>query len=173
MFCFWSFSSQKQEPPIFPHPPYLLSPFRRAGCPHPAARYAAHFQSLRRGGRLCPPACTAPSCYAFVGVGVLDDPLSRTALHANPLSLRTSAHAGVAIRPPPRTAPHALRRGGVLPRPPIRCGIGKTGGEIAEVPPVADEARRFRGSAPIGGHDSGRESAGTTVGKRAAAPTQF
>ena len=33
----------------------------------------------------------------------------------------------------------------------------------AEAPPVADEARRFRGSAPIGGHDSGRESAGTTV----------
>ena len=35
--------------------------------------------------------------------------------------------------------------------------------EIAEAPPVAEEARRFRGSAPIGGHDSGRESAGTTV----------
>ena len=35
--------------------------------------------------------------------------------------------------------------------------------EIAEAPPVADAARRFRGSAPIGGHDSGRESAGTTV----------
>ena len=38
-------------------------------------------------------------------------------------------------------------------------------GEIAAAPPVADEARRFRGSAPIGGHDSGRESAGTTVGR--------
>ena len=38
--------------------------------------------------------------------------------------------------------------------------------EIGEAPPVADEARRFRGSAPIGGHDSGRESAGTTVGSR-------
>ena len=37
--------------------------------------------------------------------------------------------------------------------------------EIAEAPPVADAARRFRGSAPIGGHDSGRESAGTTVGR--------
>ena len=40
------------------------------------------------------------------------------------------------------------------------------GGEIGETPPVADAARRFRGSAPIGGRDSGRESVGTTVGKR-------
>ncbi len=40
------------------------------------------------------------------------------------------------------------------------------GGEIGEALPVADEASRFRGSAPIGGHDSGRESVGTTVGKR-------
>ena len=40
------------------------------------------------------------------------------------------------------------------------------GGEIAEAPPVAEKARRFRGSAPIGGHDSGRESVGTTVGNR-------
>ena len=39
-------------------------------------------------------------------------------------------------------------------------------GEIGEAPPVAEEASRFRGSAPIGGHDSGRESAGTTVGNR-------
>ena len=35
--------------------------------------------------------------------------------------------------------------------------------EIADAPPVAEEARRFRGNAPIGGHDSGRESAGMTV----------
>ena len=41
----------------------------------------------------------------------------------------------------------------------------RAGGEIGEAPPVADEARRFRGSAPIGGHNSGRESAGTTVGR--------
>ena len=41
------------------------------------------------------------------------------------------------------------------------------GGEIGEAPPVADEASRFRGSAPIGGHDSARQSVGTTVGKRA------
>ena len=45
-------------------------------------------------------------------------------------------------------------------------GRGRTGGEIGEAPPVADAARRFRGSAPIGGRDSGRESVGTTVGKR-------
>ena len=39
-------------------------------------------------------------------------------------------------------------------------------GEIAEAPPVAEEASRVRGSAPIGGHDSARESVGTTVGNR-------
>ena len=39
-------------------------------------------------------------------------------------------------------------------------------GEIGEAPPVAEEASRFRGSAPIGGHDSARESGGTTVGNR-------
>ena len=38
--------------------------------------------------------------------------------------------------------------------------------EIGEAPPVADEASRFRGSAPIGGHCRSRQSAGTTVGKR-------
>ena len=38
---------------------------------------------------------------------------------------------------------------------------------MGEAPPVADEASRFRGSAPIGGHDSARQSVGTTVGKRA------
>ena len=46
----------------------------------------------------------------------------------------------------------------------VRCRRGV--GEIGEAPPVAEEASRFRGSAPIGGHDSGRESAGTTVGNR-------
>ena len=45
-----------------------------------------------------------------------------------------------------------------------RCG--RVVGEIGEAPPVAEEASRFRGSAPIGGHDSGRESVGTTVGNR-------
>ena len=39
-------------------------------------------------------------------------------------------------------------------------------GESAEALPVADKARRFRGSAPIGGRVSARESAGATVGKR-------
>ena len=46
----------------------------------------------------------------------------------------------------------------------VRCRRGV--GEIGEAPPVAGEASRFRGSAPIGGHDSGRESAGATVGNR-------
>ena len=44
------------------------------------------------------------------------------------------------------------------------------GGEIAEAPPVADEVRRFRGSAPAGGRDSAREPVGTTVGKTRAPP---
>ena len=35
--------------------------------------------------------------------------------------------------------------------------------EIGEAPPVADAARRFRGSAPIGRHDRAGESDGTTV----------
>ena len=39
-------------------------------------------------------------------------------------------------------------------------------GEIGEALPVAEEASRFRGSAPIGGHDSDRKSVGTTVGNR-------
>ena len=43
---------------------------------------------------------------------------------------------------------------------------GRVVGEIAEAPPVAEEARRFRGSAPIGGCDSRRESDGTTAGNR-------
>ena len=64
-----------------------------------------------------------------------------------------------------------MRRGGVLPRPITGALLvpsrSPAGGEIAEAPPVAEEASRFRGSAPVGGHDSGRESVGTTVGKRA------
>ena len=44
--------------------------------------------------------------------------------------------------------------------------VGRAVGEIGEALPVAEEASRFRGSAPIGGHDSGRESVGTTVGNR-------
>ena len=43
---------------------------------------------------------------------------------------------------------------------------GRAVGEIGEALPVAEEASRFRGSAPIGGHDSDRESVGTTVGNR-------
>ena len=55
----------------------------------------------------------------------------------------------------------------VAPTQGLGCGGQRRGvGEIGEAPPVAEEASRFRGSAPIGGHDSGRESAGTTVGNR-------
>ena len=57
------------------------------------------------------------------------------------------------------TPPYAWVEGAVRGR---RRGVGK----IGEAPPAADEASRFRGSAPIGGHDSGRESVGTTVGNR-------
>ena len=32
---------------------------------------------------------------------------------------------------------------------------------------MAEEASRFRGSAPIGGYDSARQSVGTTAGKKA------
>ena len=48
------------------------------------------------------------------------------------------------------------------------CGknSGRAVGEIGEALPVAEEASRFRGSAPIGGHDSDRKSVGTTVGNR-------
>ena len=85
----------------------------------------------------------------------------------------TSLRTGLAMTPLTRGAVQAragdrkgrpygsmqgMRRGGALPLP--------AGGEIGEAPPVADAASRFRGSAPIGGHDSGRESVGTTVGKR-------
>ncbi len=45
------------------------------------------------------------------------------------------------------------------------CGV-RAVGEIGEALPVAEEASRFRGSAPIGGHDSDRKSVGTTVGNR-------
>ena len=45
-----------------------------------------------------------------------------------------------------------------------RSAYGRGVGEIGEAPSVAEEASRFRGSAPIGGYDSGRQSVGTTVG---------
>ena len=40
------------------------------------------------------------------------------------------------------------------------CGISpvRAVGEIGKALPVADEASRFRGSAPIGGHDGGQEN---------------
>ena len=51
------------------------------------------------------------------------------------------------------------------------AGQNRVGGEIGEAPPAADDASRFRGSAPIGGCGSGRESAGTTGGQESPAPT--
>ena len=51
------------------------------------------------------------------------------------------------------------------------CRRSRLRGQFAEAPPVADEARRFRGSAPAVGRDSGRESAGTTVGRHGPRPT--
>ena len=80
--------------------------------------------------------------------------------------------------PQSRLRREALGRGRRIATASVRTGFAITGsftwgavdaragGEIGEAPPVADAARRFRGSAPIGGHNSGRESAGTTVGKR-------
>ena len=50
--------------------------------------------------------------------------------------------------------------------------LGAGDEESAEAPPAADEARRFRGSAPAVGRDSGRESAGTTVGRHGPRPTE-
>ena len=67
---------------------------------------------------------------------------------------------------------HWLRHGKALANRQIRfrhcvrstaCISCRCRREIAEAPPVADAARRFRGSAPIGGHDSGCRSDGTTV----------
>ena len=56
---------------------------------------------------------------------------------------------------------------GVRPYGNVTRGAAKRAvGEIGEALPVADEASRFRGSAPIGGHDSDRKSVGTTVGNR-------
>ena len=85
---------------------------------------------------------------------------------------RGAAHAGRRGRRPLRE--HGWGCGACRRRhtwvPPYRGisrGAVKRGvGEIGKAPPVAEEASRFRGSAPIGGHDSGRESVGTTVGKR-------
>ena len=43
------------------------------------------------------------------------------------------------------------------------CELVRSAGEIAEAPPVADEARRFRGSAPVGWHDGGQETEAPTA----------
>ena len=77
----------------------------------------------------------------------------RAAHPTDGMIVRTSGASGT---PPPTQVFRNFRRGDPRGRP----QAGKS------APPVADEASRFRGSAPIGGHDSARESVGTTVGKR-------
>ena len=61
---------------------------------------------------------------------------------------------------------HFGRTEASAPTQELRVRCIRVVGEIGEAPPVAEEARRFRGSAPIGGHDSGWKSVGTTVGNR-------
>ena len=67
------------------------------------------------------------------------------------------------VRPPPITQRLVGQGPCALPGAEKICRAVE---EIGEALPVADEASRFRGSAPIGGHDSDRESVGTTVGNR-------
>ena len=68
------------------------------------------------------------------------------------------------VRPGPITQ-HLVGQGPCA-LPWVREKSGRAVGEIGEALPVAEEASRFRGSAPIGGHDSDRKSVGTTVGNR-------
>ena len=79
--------------------------------------------------------------------------------------LRMGCRGGRPCPPGPDNAT-PCRAGPVCPA--VECGKNpvRAVGEIGEALPVADEASRFRGSAPIGGHDSDRESVGTTVGNR-------
>ena len=87
----------------FPRRPACTAPprLRRAGCPHPAADYAWNLLLCVRAGfypaRFAAPPVTprraAPMCAA-----------ARHTPHSQKMSLRTGAHAGVAIRTP--LAPH-------------------------------------------------------------------
>ena len=120
--------------------------------------------------------------------GLAMTPLTRSAGDGGTHGLRpTAVHfcragpvcpAGSAVRN--RRADRGVRRYGNIIDSAVRradVGIGPYGsvtrgaakravGEIGEALPVADEASRFRGSAPIGGHDSDQKSVGTTVGNR-------
>ena len=99
-------------------------------------------------------------CKTCVGAAALPRPSDMRRLsfgRGRTPPLRITWSAARVERATARVAPtQGLGRGGQ------RRGVG----EIGEAPPVAEEASRFRGSAPIGGHDSGRESVGTTVGNR-------
>ena len=81
-----------------------------------------------------------------------------------PRSTERFAGADDPVRPAPITQ-HLVGQGPCA-LPWVREKSGRAVGEIGEALPVAEEASRFRGSAPIGGHDSDRESVGTTVGNR-------
>ena len=50
--------------------------------------------------------------------------------------------------------------------PPRRKSNGRPIGESGAAPPVADAASRFQGSAPFGGHECGRRTAGATRARR-------
>ena len=55
--------------------------------------------------------------------------------------------------------------------PPGRVAFfGAGDGESGAAPPVADAASRFQGSAPFGGHECGRQTAGATRARSGAAP---
>ena len=139
---------------------------------HMGAALQRNLQNMRRGGGSAPPVhehCIFTKCHSEersdVGIRI---PLT-AAYHAEGVRIATPVCApvrndrvfdkryGAFRRRGEGTPPYAWVEGAVRGR---RRGVGK----IGEAPPAADEASRFRGSAPIGGHDSGRESAGTTVG---------
>ena len=104
---------------------------RRAGCHHPAAdthRTPTKTLSLRGAERRGNPYSLRAASHHYVSVGGGDCPPS-----CQPISThcrgRQSGHflETASLLPPPA----ALRR---FPRPPMRCGIGKTG--VAEPPPL-------------------------------------
>ena len=107
------------------------------------------------------PACPAGGCGDYRAAG-----WGQPALRICQLKVVRNGAGGVEPRP------YAYLRDfttGGQGRPPLRItrsAVNRGVGEIGEALPVAEKASRFRGSAPIGGHNSGWESGGTTVGNR-------